>query len=65
MQVEGQMDSGIVHFIGPKMAFREGAAGTRFKILLECQAVFSATNAKYATISHGANFAVCGDRPSW
>jgi hypothetical protein len=35
MQVERQMDSGIVHFIGPKMAFREGAAGPRFEISFE------------------------------
>ncbi len=35
MQVEGQMDSGILHFIRPKMAIREGATGTRFNIPLE------------------------------
>ena len=29
------MDSEIAHFIGPKMAFREGATGTRFKIPLK------------------------------
>src|SRR5438094_487879 len=62
MQVEGQMDSEIVHFIRPKMAFREGAAGTRFKIPLKRHGCVLSDKCKVR--EHKPRSELCGMRGS-
>src|SRR5207237_4879824 len=51
--------------LGQRWRFAKARPEPDLRYLSNAMAVFSATNAKYATISHGANFAVCGDRASW
>src|SRR5205823_12739744 len=44
---------------GQRWRFAKARPELDLRYLSNATAVFSATNAKYATISHGANFAVC------
>src|SRR5437773_7512100 len=53
----------VVHSLGQRWRFAKARPEPDLRYLSNATAVFSATNAKYATISHGANFAVCGRSP--
>src|SRR5207248_610329 len=49
--------------LGQRWRFAKTRPEPDLRYFSNAMAVFSVTNAKYATISHGANFAVCGRSP--
>jgi hypothetical protein len=59
------MDSGIVHFSGAKMAFHEGAAGTRFEISLERHGCVLSDKCKVRNNNPRSEFRGMWESSSW